>query len=78
MREKRPSDDGKPKHAGVTKKSSTVDRWLKESMREQPWHDIGGVPELPPAKGSSVTKSDTDSHGAVAGSERRRSPESDK
>lgn len=47
-------------------------------MREQPWHNIGGVPELPPSKGSSVMRGETSGNSAVAGSEQRKASESDK
>ncbi|MCJ1456034.1 hypothetical protein MMC28_006391 [Mycoblastus sanguinarius] len=76
--EKDPSGETEPKHTLVTKNSSTVDRWLGESMREQPWHNISGIPELSPSKGRFVIKGETGSNSALAGSEQRKSSEVDK
>lgn len=51
--------------------SSNLDRWLKESMREQPWHDIGAIHE-PLAKGALVMSYETGGNSAVAGSEQQK------
>ncbi|CAF9926828.1 MAG: hypothetical protein ALECFALPRED_003537 [Alectoria fallacina] len=71
------SGTGEPKHTYLTNNSSPVGRWFKESMREQPWHNISGVPELPPSKGSIVMRGETSGNSAVAGSDQRKVSEFD-
>ncbi|KAF6239041.1 hypothetical protein HO173_002913 [Letharia columbiana] len=67
-----PSGEREPKHALVSNNSSTVDRWLKESMREQPWNNIGAILEPPPTKEAPGMRGETGSNSAVAGSEERK------
>ncbi|KAK3178385.1 hypothetical protein OEA41_000520 [Lepraria neglecta] len=47
--------------------SPAMQRWMREPMRDQPWHGVRTFSVSPPSKGKYVVKGETGSNSAVEG-----------